>query len=366
VRIAIIGSKGIPGHHGVEVVVENVATRLVALGHEVSILGYNSYFKGLETYKGCDLIGFDGSERYSLEMPTHVLKEIKYLSNREDKYDLVHIHSVDPCMFTKSLRKLYPIVATSHGRVYMREEVGVIRKMASRLAERNFMNTGQVITAVSPIDAKYYRRKYGREVNYIPNGLNTPSGISTEPLAKWSLEPDRYILFSAGRIIPSKGLHLVIEAYSKLNVDIPLVVVGGPGYDGSYYQQMRKTASDKVIFTGFISDDSLWSVYANTMVALFPSDYEAQSMTLLELISLNIPVIYSDIPENLAVADNIGIPFYNGDSDSLRDKMLFFFDNYAMEQSKTLTLSHSIRSVHNWDRIVNLYLKCYERARSIH
>ncbi|MCK4816351.1 glycosyltransferase, partial [bacterium] len=130
-RIAIIGSKGIPGHHGVEVVVENVATRLVALGHEISVLGYNSYFKGLETYKDCNLIGFDGSDHYSFEMPTHVKNEVKYLLGHSQDYDVVHIHSVDPCLFTLSLKKVFPIVVTSHGRVYKRREVGIVRKLAS-------------------------------------------------------------------------------------------------------------------------------------------------------------------------------------------------------------------------------------------
>ncbi|NOQ22437.1 MAG: glycosyltransferase [Candidatus Aegiribacteria sp.] len=357
-RISIIGAKGIPGHHGVENVLQMVATRLVKLGHEVTILGYNSYLSGLKTYEGSNLIGFDGSKHYSLEMPSHILKEVAFLKSSTSKFDVVHIQSVDPCLLALSLRKHFPIVATSHGRVYMRKEIGLIRKIASRLAERAFMTKSFVKTAVSPVDAVYYQKRYSEEVKYIPNGLETPDTIQKEPLTKWNLLPNKYLLFSAGRIIPSKGLHVVLNAYDRLNTDIPLVIVGGPGYDGSYFKRMKLLASEKVIFTGFISDDSLWSIYGNALVSLFPSEYEAQSMTLLEFISLRVPVIYSDIPENKAVADGIGMPFQMGNPESFAAVISSFLKDSGAT-AKVFEMADEIRSRHDWDRITEQYVECY-------
>ena len=361
-RIAIIGAKGIPGHHGVEVVVENVATRLAELDREVSILGYNSYFKGLKTYNGCDLIGFNGSDHYTLEMPTHVKNEVKYLLSHSQDFDVAHIHSVDPCLFTLALKRVFPMVVTSHGRVYKRREVGIVRKLASRLSEKAFIGTGQITTAVSPVDAEYYQEKYGKDIIYIPNGLDTPRNISDEHLQKWGLTTGGYMLFSAGRIIPSKGLHIVLEAYEKLETEIPLVVIGGPGYDGSYYQKMISQAPDNVLFTGFISDDSLWSLYGNASIAIFPSEYEAQSMTLLEFISIGVPVVFSDIPENLAVAKDIGLPFKSGNSNSLASSITMAITQKSNSNRDLQAIGNRIRKKHDWDSITTAYDKLYFRA----
>ncbi len=44
-RIAFLGTKGIPGHHGVEVVVDSLSPILASLGHEITVYGYDTYTK---------------------------------------------------------------------------------------------------------------------------------------------------------------------------------------------------------------------------------------------------------------------------------------------------------------------------------
>jgi len=363
-RIALLGSKGVPGRHGVEVVVDNLATRLAAAGHKVTIFGYLDYFGGLSEYRGCSLVPINGSSNKFLEMPSHAVKTANLLlSEYRDSFDIIHIHSTDPCMFLKRLKKYYPIVATSHGRAYLRNEVDPIRKLFSRMAERSFLNICDVSTGVSPIDVDYYNSlgQSKLRVKYIPNGL--PKIDSEVPFPQiGSIEPGKYILFSAGRIIPSKGLHLVQEAIQSIDTDLPFAIVGGKGFDEDYYRQVTQTAKGKCVWLGFLRDQELYGVYKHARVAVFPSLYEAQSMTLLEFLALGVDIVYSDLPENSAITNGIGLSFKSGDSQSLAESLKRALADECSNEEES---RKSILRMHDWDEITEKYIACYQEAVSL-
>lgn len=360
-RIAILGSKGVPGRHGVEVVVDNISSRMAALGHDVSIFGYSSYFGESRNHKGCRLIPIEGSSNKFLEMPSHSISARKLLlSKYSQDFDVVHIHSTDPCLFSKTIKKKIPVVASSHGRAYLRNEVDPIRKLFSKLAEKSFLKAGHVITGVSPIDVEYYNSldSSTSEVKYIPNGLPT---IRTDiPLPPSSgLTPGEYILFSAGRIIPSKGLHILQKAIENIDTNLPLAIVGGKGFDEEYFNKVKKTVSNKCKWLGFLRNDDLYGVYKHAKVAVFPSLYEAQSMTLLEFLALGVNIVYSDLPENKAITANIGLSFKSGNANSLRQALIKALNGSCPNDPASREV---IVQNHNWDIITEQYLNTYKKA----
>jgi len=363
-RIAVLGSKGVPGRHGVEVVVDNVASRLAGIGHDVTIFGYSNYFGDLTEYMGCALVPVKGSNNVFLEMPSHALRSANLLlSDFRDAFDVVHIHSTDPCLFMRKIRHSFPVVATSHGRAYLRQEVDPVRKAFSRIAEKSFLRTGHVTTGVSPIDVQYYNSipHSGKEVKYIPNGLLKLDMDLPFPKGT-GLEAGQYILFSAGRIIPSKGLHLVQGAIKDLDTDLPLAIVGGKGFDEEYFHRVKETAKDKCIWLGFLRDADLYGVYKHAKVAVFPSLYEAQSMTLLEFLALGIDIVYSDLPENTAITQGIGLQFESGNPSSLAESLAKALSGDCPNNAEAHL---QILQRHNWDEITNRYVECYEEAISL-
>lgn len=363
-RIAFLGSKGIPGRHGVEVVVEAIATRLAELGHEVTVFGYDWYMGDLENYRGCKLKSIKVNRNRFCEMPSGIRRSIRYLKKHMDQYDLVHIHSADPCLFAGSLAGKIPVIATSHGRGYRRQSVGSLRSNFSKLAEKIFVSFPNISTCVSPADTEFYNVHYDAEVKYIPNGMPKLGKGNEKDLEEWDLEKGKYILFSAGRILPSKGLHILLDAYDRLKTEIPLVVVGGPSSDEKYFNKQRLRAPEGTVFTGFISDEKLWSLYRYPRVAVFPSEAEAQSMTLLEFLAMGVDVIYSDIPENEIVAGKIGYPFESGSIYSLVEQLSYVLSKEFPAQSDDNCM-HRILETHNWDSIVKAYIAEYIEAISI-
>ncbi|MCD6398490.1 MAG: glycosyltransferase family 4 protein [Candidatus Aenigmarchaeota archaeon] len=366
-KIAILGTKGIPGHHGVEVVVDSLAPYLLKFGHEVTVYGYQSYTKSDDNLNGIQIKTIFGSNRKNLEMISHMY--LSALDTRRQNYDIIHIHSTDPCLLACLPKSRYGIIATSHGQAYLRKKWIGLPKAMSMIAERFFIYTPKIVTSVSKPLADYYIQKYNRSVIYIPNGIKMRKKAEQNVLKKWGISAKKYIFCSAGRIEKTKGLHTLIEAYEKLNLDLPLIIAGGgTGTDPEYYQMLKRTKPDNVKFVGFLYRKELFSLYEHAKIFVFPSEYEAMSMALLEGLSCGTPTIYSNLPENAIVAKDIAYSFKVSNSESLVQQIKHVLDNYTQAINLGKKAKDKIEKKHDWAKIASmyndLYLKMGMRSRA--
>jgi glycosyltransferase involved in cell wall biosynthesis len=359
-RIGILGIKGVPGHHGVEVVVDSLLPHLISLGHDITVYGYESYAQPTDDYLGGRVTPVSGSSRKNLEMITHMWNASRDARRRD--FDLVHIHSADPCLLAWLPRSRYGVVATSHGRAYLRKKWGFAAQSMSRLAERFFIYLPKVITSVSKPLCDYYESKYHRDVVYIPNGINIQEKPDHEVLKKWGLEPERFLFCSSGRIERTKGLTTLLDAYRKAEVDMPLIIAGGgSATDLNYFNELKANKPDGVTFVGFLTGDELYSLYAYARVFIFPSEYEAMSMALLEGLSFGVPTLYSNIPENTVVAEGLGHAFQVSDVDSLADRLHHVLNHYDDALALGRKAREFVEKNHDWAAIANRYHEIYTK-----
>lgn len=357
-RIAILGIKGVPGHHGVEVVVDSLLPHLSALGHEITVYGYANYCRPAENYRGARVVTVNGSSRKNLEMFSHMW--MAAMETRRHTYDVVHIHSADPCILAWLPRARFGLAATSHGQAYVRRKWGAGARAMSRLAERFFIRVPDVKTSVSRPLADYYNARYGAGVRYIPNGIDFRDPPPADVVKRRGLEPGGYLFCSAGRVERTKGLSTLIGAYRRLERPLPLVVAGGgAATDERYFAELKAARPAGVRFEGFMTGEDLYALYAYARVFVFPSEYEAMSMALLEGLSFGTPTVFSDIPENRAVAEGMGFAFRVGDEVSLADTLRFVLDHPGEAAQAGARAAAHVRSRHDWKAIASRYHEVY-------
>jgi len=362
-KIAILGTKGIPGHHGVEVVVDSLVPHLVSLGHDITVYGYDSYTTTQNDYCGAKIKALPGSSRKNIEMISHMFNSS--LDTKKNGFDIIHIHSTDPCLLAWLAKARYGIVATSHGQAYIRKKWGKAAITLSKIAERFFIYLPNIITSVSKPLADYYKDKYGKKVLYIPNGITFREKPSVNYLEKWDIKPQSYLFCSAGRIERTKGLHTLIEAYRKLKNDLPLIIAGGgSGTDPTYFDELKRSAPSEVKFVGFLTGDEFFSLYAHARIFIFPSEYEAMSMALLEGLSFGTPTVYSNIPENEAVANGLGFSFEVSSADSLAKTLKHVLLNYDRAVEIGEKAKKVVREKHDWSSIADQYNGVYMKLAS--
>lgn len=322
-KIAMIGHKQIPGRSGgVEVVVEELATRM-AKENEVIVYNRKNKEKQPKEYKGVKINTTFTINKKSLDALIYsFFASIKILFK---KVDVIHYHALGPSvmlLIPKFFKKKAKIVVTVHGLDYKRAKWKGMGSKYLKLGEKITVKYADEIIVLSKNMKQYFLETYNRKTTYIPNGISSTKIRDANIIKqKYDLEKNDYILFLS-RLVPEKGLDYLIDAYNELNTNKKLVIAGNSSNTNKYVDYIyEKTKNNpNIIMTGFVSGEELDEFYSNAYVYVLPSEVEGMPITLLEALSYNIPIITSDIPENVEV---IGYEntFKNKDYKDLKEKL---------------------------------------------
>ncbi len=169
---------------------------------------------------------------------------------------------------------------------------------------------------------KFYKAK-AEKITVIPLGFEAgkqkelPNRLS--PLTAYSLKLKAYFLY-IGRIEHKKNIQTLIKAFSAIkNPDIKLVLAGKPGVGGK--EILKKINDDRIVVTGYISDDEKQALLHNALSFVFPSLFEGFGLPLLEAMEANLPIIASKIPSTTEIAGNNALLFKPHDSKTLTHLM---------------------------------------------
>ena len=363
-RIAYLGCKGLPSKSGTERVVEAVTSRLAGK-HEITVYCDSRYTPEGTKVHGINLIRiFTVKGKYTQATSLFLLSALHALLSR---YDVIHLNGIDASFVLPILRLKYGVVSTSHGTPtrLRRRKWGKVAQFLICLMEYPFVYLSSYATSVSAEDADYLRARYKRDIIYIPNGVDDCIQFDLEragsKLFQAGLEPGNYLMFAAGRIDPTKGCHLVLEALNHMENPPKLAIVGDLNQVPSYGDRLREMADGKqVVFIPPISDrELLFGMVKQARLFIFPSTTEAMSMMLLEAASLQAPIICSDIPENKIVMQNNVLYFRSEDAGDLAYQIEWALGHPGEMSSLGRKAGSCVKDTLTWGKIVEQYERVY-------
>lgn len=372
--IAMFGQKRIPSREGgVEIVVEELCTRMVAQGHNVTcynrgghhVSGSEYDSKRLKEYKGIKLKTVPTIEKKGLAAVSSSF--FAALCCAFGKYDVVHIHAEGPAFFCW-LPKLFHkrVIVTVHGIDWQREKwkSGFGSKFIHK-GEKNAVKYADEIIVLSKGVQDYFEKIYGRKTVFIPNGVS--NHIERKPQIiknKFGLDKDEYILF-LGRLVPEKGSKYLIEAFKQVDTEKKLVIAGGSSDTSEFENEMKEIAKEdkRILFTGFVQGQELEELYSNAYVYALPSDLEGMPLSLLEAMSYGNCCLVSDIPECAEVVEDKALIFKKADVKDLQSKLQDACDHSEKVDAHKKQAADFICSKYNWDEIVQATLKLYRRKK---
>ena len=363
-KIVMLGQKRMPSREGgVEVVVEELSTRMAALGHDVTCLNRRSKndFSTLKEYEGVKIKKVITIDRRGLAaMTSSFFASIKALFS---KADVVHYHAEGPCamMWIVKWFSKKKIIATIHGLDWQRSKWGGFATKYIKFGEKVAVKYADEIIVLSENVKKYFKDSYNRDTVFIPNGVNKPVIVKADIIEKeFGLKKDDYILF-LGRLVPEKGVHYLIEAYNNLKTDKKLVIAGASSDTDQYYKSIKDQAKDNknIIFTGFVQGQELEELFSNAYIYCLPSDLEGMPLTLLEAMSYKNCCLTSDIKECSEVLEDKGILFKKGNVKDLTKKLQELCDDKEKVEKYKKEAQKFIISKYNWDVVVDKTLSLY-------
>lgn len=368
-KIAMLGHKRIPSREGgIEVVVEQLASRMVELGNTVVCYNRKGHHVSGKEFDTNKLAEYKGIKLKSV--PTLDFKGLAAMSSSFfaalaaafDKSDVVHFHAEGPCAMMW-IPKLFGkrCIATIHGLDHQRAKWGKFARKYIMFGERIAVKYADEIIVLSKCVQDYFRDTYGRETKFIPNGVNRPTIRKADLIKeKFGLEKDGYILF-LGRIVPEKGLRYLVEAFKKIDTDKKLVIAGGSSDTDEFLLELKEMSKgdNRILFTGFVQGQLLEELYSNAYVYTLPSDLEGMPLSLLEAMSYGNCCLISDIDECTEVVGDNAVVFRKGDVDDLRDKLKNLIDNSRMVGEYKIATGEYIVEKFNWNDVVSKTLQVY-------
>ncbi len=369
-KIAMIGHKRIPSREGgVEVVVEELSTRLAKNGNQVDV--YNRKGKNVQDknadkgkqkikeYKGVKIFTIPTINKKGLDALIYsFFASIKALFG---KYDVLHYHAEGCCAMLwipHLFRKR--IVVTVHGLDWQRSKWGGFATKYIKFGEKLIAKYADEIIVLSESVQKYFKETYNRDANFISNGVSKPTIREASIIKeKYNLEKDSYILFLA-RIVPEKGLHYLLDAFEKVDTSKKLVIAGGASHTNEYLQEIkdRVAKNEKIIMTGFVQGEELDELFSNCYLYCLPSDVEGMPISLMEAMSYGKNCLVSDIEENTQVTGEFAYLFRKSDVSDLTEKLKIALNGQDRKNEKDI--SEYILKKYNWDDVVSKTERLYK------
>jgi len=358
-RIAMLGVKTLPSASGVEKVVEEVGSRLVARGHEVTVFTRAHLARSeSRNYRGIEIRPTWSIATKHLDAVTHAVAAALSIGG---KTDILHVHTTNfaPAIAISKVRGI-PVVVQSHGLDWRRAKWGLGASAYLWASDATSRRWSDSVVVVSRTLEDAYKARPGRSPIYVPNGVARWAPESRERLASLGLGKRRYVLFAA-RLVPEKGCHFLLEAFSRIcPADVDLVVAGEDLYNGAYAQGLKRQAGPHVHFVGAVLGGQFRSLVQHADVFVLPSELEGLSTGLLEAMSARRCIVASSLPENLEALGDTGLTFPAGDVDQLADALRTTLADGALRERMGDAAAARVSQLYDWDRSTQLLEAIYE------
>jgi glycosyltransferase involved in cell wall biosynthesis len=358
-KIGILGSRGIPNRYGgFEECAEQLALRLVANGHEVSVytVGYHPYKQ--QSWNGIKRILINDPET-TFGAAGHFIYDLRCnLDSRKRGFDiLLHLgYTSDSVWYWLWSKKTVHLV-NMDGQEWKRSKYSAPVRAFLKAAERMATLRSKWLIADSPAIKEYLVNHYQIPVEYIAYGAIIPGFCDRQVPGELGLEPGMYDIIIA-RFIKDNNIEMAIRAKQKANDNIPLVIMGNENaYRDELERKYRDVPNIKFLppqYEKRIVD----SLRHFCRLYIHGHSSGGTNPSLLESMACGAVIAAHDNPFNRAVTGQDA--YYYSTSGELT-KVFKGFDQMDVAGWKDANLI-KIKSQYNWDLVAEQYEKLMYEA----
>jgi glycosyltransferase involved in cell wall biosynthesis len=203
----------------------------------------------------------------------------------------------------------------------------------------------------------------------IPNGVKAEVYTKNDKdLAqfrnKYALPQEKIVLF-VGRMVYEKGVHVLVNAAPKVleKANAKFIIVGNGYMKDQLSTIVNNTGlAHKVMFTGFVDDETLRKLQKCADVSVVPSLFEPFGIVALEAMAAKSPVVVSDTGglSEIVNHDVDGVKAYTGNPDSLAWGINRVLTDEAYANTLRTNAYRRIQEKYNWDKIAQQTMTMYE------
>lgn len=362
-KIAILGTRGIPGNYGgFETFAEQLGTRLAARGHKITVYGRKHYSTTNERFfNGVELVILPTIRHKYFDTVVHTFFSVLHAALR--KYDVILI-----CNAANSIFAFFPrlfgtkTLVNVDGLERKRKKWNWIGRTHYLISEWLSTFLPSAIVTDAQVIQDYYATRYKKQSAMIAYGAEVARLAAPEKLLRFGLKPNRYVLY-VSRLEPENNAHLVIEAYQCVKTDLPLVIVGGAPYAQDYIARLKSTRDPRIKFLGFVFGEDYRALQQNAYCYVHATEVGGTHPALIEAMGAGNCALTLRTPENIEVIGDAGIIYDS--AESLAFQLQQVLDDPSKIGDYRSRAMARVMQYYNWQQITDQYEELLARLAEV-
>jgi len=360
-RIAIVGSRGIPAQYGgFEVFAERLAQWLVEAGNQVVVYS-TAELAAAEVSFPVQRVFLRPSRFRSLAKLSLSAKSMAHAVFRERPHIILLLGASGvPLIWLAKLRGI-KVVFTADGLEHQRQKWSWIGRFILKSLEAMGVRYAHRVVADSRAIGTYIDKTYRKSSVFIPYGAEMPEDGDDgkraweKAKARFGVEHERYYII-VGRFAPENNFEMITRAYVDSQSRHKLLVI-------SDTLPSEFNNHPGIIYKGPVYDRAMLAALRKNAVAYFHGhSVGGTNPSLLEAIACVNPVFAYDVPFNREVLGDAG--YYFKDSAALAALIVKAEGNPEMFSRERLASCYSklLSDLYNWDKVCSAYAEVFSQV----
>jgi glycosyltransferase involved in cell wall biosynthesis len=364
-----------PHRGGYERTVSELAERVAAAGHDVTVITCDLGLAPVrETRGGVRIYRLPSWQilggTYTIPKPS--LSGLRLLREAlAGRCDLVHTHTrffpTTALGMVISLLMRRPLVHTEHGAGHSQTGRRIV-SMVNQIVDHGFgsllMRYAHVI-AISNAAADFCRHLGARKVEIIPDGVDIevfhPRASSFRQ--KYGIGADETVVTFVGRLVWGKGVQDLLAAWPAYATENTRVVLVGDGPMREELEQAATRLGASVVFTGGLDTEGVCDTLAATDIFVSPTHTEGLGLTLIEAGAMGLPAVACGIEGVLDVVldERSGVLVPVGDVAALGAAVQRLAHNPQLRRTMGAAAREHVRARFDWRTSAAAYITTFSR-----
>lgn len=286
--------------------------------------------------------------------------------------DVMHVPNLVPI-----LNPAIPTVVTIHDLAeFQVAKYSRVRQAYRKWVPRTIAKNAQrvIVVSESSKDDLYKFTGYPKDridVTYEASAIDPQYIVQERIVCKQRFGIDGEYLLNVGSTLPHKNHRTLIRAFEyvkkRRKTSLKLVLVGDREKKEALVASMGldEVIRDDIIFTGYVPDDMLPTLYHYAAAYVFPSTYEGFGLTVLDAMRFGTPVITSNISSLPEVAGDAALLIDPLDTDELAQAIISILDDNSLRQHLSVR-GRQQAATFSWESCARLTLRAYQQAIDSH
>jgi len=350
VRIALLGTRGIPARYGgFETFAEELSTRLVLRGHRLTVYCRERHSE--PRYRGVSLVYLPTWRHKYFDTIVHTF------------FSTLHLifHRADVALYCNAANAIFtwwprlvgiPVALNVDGLERKRKKWNKLARTWYLISEWLATFCPNVVVTDARKIAEYYLDRYRKTSEFIPYGAEVGPLESDQAPVRLGLERRGYFLY-VSRMEPENNALLVRQEFERVATSRKLALIGDAPYAQEYIERVRDTTDPRVLMPGAIYGHEYHELLSHCFAYVHATEVGGTHPALIEAMGRGALVLFLNTPENAEVAGDAGIPFEAGELSAKLEQVLVMSDEERAEWGRRA--ADRVARLYSWDAVTDQY-----------